>query len=366
MKIAIRTDSSVAIGAGHVMRCLTLAHMLKGLGAEIHFIHSDLKGNLSQVIKAAGFKVHVFSPDFEHESLSMDSLIAKMSGCSNQDVEKTSKILEKHGPFDWVIVDHYAFDSNWESQIYSYTKHVFVIDDMANRSHECDVLLDQNFHFDAASRYEGLVPNRCRLLLGTRFLLLRKEFHAATRNLKRRDQATFRLLIFFGGSDVSNETEKALRAVQMLEGYNLHVDVVVGASNPYKEKISMICAEIKDAVFHCQIDYMAELMCQADLAIGAGGSTTWERCYLGVPALVVILAENQRIGIEELEPIGAFINLGDYRKVKKELIYDQLTDLLNNPDKLRRMRQQTSKLVSKESIIKPKEWIEIFNGEKNQ
>ncbi len=361
MKIAIRADSGVVMGTGHVMRCLTLAEMLRTFGAEVHFIHRRLDGDLTNIIKAHGFDVHKLAEYAEYSSGSIKEVLKRMNENFVEDAEETIRILDRYGPFDWAIVDHYAFDIKWEKNISAYAKRIFVIDDMANRPHGCDVLLDQNFHFDMNSRYDGLLPEGCIKLLGPKYMLFRPEF----RNIdirKTRNGTICNLLVFFGGSDSTNETTKTLKALEQIKRTDLNIDVVVGGSNPHYLEVEQMCERVQGAVFHRQIDYMAELMNKADLAIGAGGSTTWERCLLGLPAIIIVLAENQKKGIEELEKHGAFINLGWYSSVNEETIGAYLRDLFDHPLRIVEMSNQAFKLVSRNSLCDEESWKEIFDG----
>ncbi len=285
MKVIIRTDASIEIGSGHVMRCLTVAKNLRLNGCEVIFWMLDLPGNLIDYVNSEGF-----GNIFEAEQA------------------------------DLYIIDHYRIDKEWESKIRVFTKKIAVIDDLANRKHDCELLLDQNALPNFESRYDDLVPDTCVKLLGPKYLIMRDEFIDARRLLRKRQEKIENLLVFMGGSDPTNETIKILEA---LEDFQFkHVDVVVGSGNVFKEQILAICEE-REYYYHCQINYMAELMQQADFAIGAGGSTTWERCYVGLPSSSTIVASNQREGTEYVAELGLVINLGWHSDVTSET-YKQL------------------------------------------
>jgi len=366
MKVAIRADASTLLGSGHIMRCLTLAKMLSQSGAEVSFVCLELPGSMLKYIQAEGFDVYKIEPKPEMNVSTQVELLEVLRANEAYDLSHTLRVLNGRCKWNWVIVDHYALGEHWEQGIREAVSNIFVIDDLADRRHECDILLDQNFHYDMATRYIGLVPSGCRLLLGPEWLLLREEFHQVVPNLERREGRLSRLLLFFGGSDSTNETRKALHAIRKLAHEGLHTDVVVGGSNPHKEEIRALCHATIGAVFHCQIDYMAKLMNEADLAIGAGGSTTWERCYLGLPALIVVLAENQRAAIEELEPAGAYVNLGDYQAVDETMIHTWLERLLNEPEHLRNMSRNASELVPSVKVEKADAWLKLLREEKSE
>lgn len=292
MDVIIRTDASVAIGSGHVMRCLTIAKKLQQAGCSVRFWMEPLEGHLIDYVAAQGFK--------------------NLAGPQQADL---------------YIVDHYGLGGEWEQSIRPFTKKLAVIDDLA-REHHCDLLLDQNVVPHYETRYDGKVPDHCVKLLGPKYLMMRDEFIEARQQMQSRNITVKRLLVFMGGTDPTNETMKILQA---LEGVHFeHVDVVVGNSNPYKHEIEAICNE-RGYAFHCQIDYMAQLMLQADFAIGAGGATMWERCYVGLPSSATIVADNQRETTEFAASLGVVENLGWHEQVAVET-YKQLLANLNVGD----------------------------------
>lgn len=288
MNIFFRVDSSIEIGTGHVMRSLTLAEDLRMKGANVFFICRKLQCNLINYIEEKGFLVYPL-PFHPQKILKIDKTI-KHSHWLNvnweTDVAQTINIIGKHQKIDWLIVDHYAINEKWEQKMRPFVKRIMIIDDLADRSHDCDLLLDQNLYMNIEARYEGLVPKSCLKLLGPRYALLRPEFKEARTCVKARDGSIRRILIFFGGSDPTNETMKVLEAIKLLNKTDIVVDVVVGRTNPQRNQVKQFVNTLKNVTYFCQIDYMADLMAKADLGIGAGGSTTWERCYLGLPTLV--------------------------------------------------------------------------------
>ncbi|NLY74249.1 MAG: UDP-2,4-diacetamido-2,4,6-trideoxy-beta-L-altropyranose hydrolase [Firmicutes bacterium] len=326
--VLFRTDSSVVIGSGHVMRCLTLADELRESCGEIGFICRELPGNLIEYIERRGFRV--FRLPLRRANVPWQA-----------DAEGTGEIILRNrlNP-DWLVVDHYALDKQWESAMRPLAQRIMVIDDLVDRGHDCDLLLDQNYYRQQETRYAGLVPGTARQLLGPKYALLRREFKAARRDLRRRDGFIRRILIFYGGSDPTNETAKALKAVKRLNRPGIAVDVVVGVINPNRERIREICSGMINTNFYCQVENMAELMAEADLALGAGGAATWERCYLGLPSLVTIVAENQRETVEALAEDGVVCNLGWHRDVIVDQLVESIKALLEDPDSVREMTRR--------------------------
>lgn len=292
MNIAIRVDASTKIGTGHFMRCLTLAGALKQSGAQIRFVSRHMPEYLRDMLNAKGYEFALLNSI--PGELNIDDLShAHWLGVSQaQDAIDTRHALSDQ-TWDWLMVDHYALDSSWESMLRQAVKNIFVIDDIADRQHDCDMLLDQNFYADMDARYTGKVPAHCKFLLGPRYALLREEFRRVREQAKPRIEPVKRVLIFFGGVDADNCTSRAIEALANIGNSDLHVDVVIGAQHPCHEQIELTCAQ-HGFVCHVQTDKMAELMVAADLAIGAGGSATWERCCLGVPALAICTADNQQ------------------------------------------------------------------------
>jgi UDP-2,4-diacetamido-2,4,6-trideoxy-beta-L-altropyranose hydrolase len=291
-QIAFRTDATSQIGTGHFMRCLTLADELKRRGVQIRFISRNLPVHLRDMLTAK---------KMEFVSLGSDAVPAPIGDLVHahwlqtsqaQDAEDTLQALSVQS-WDWLIVDHYALDMRWESAMRGAVKKIMVIDDIADRQHDCDVLLDQNFYADMQTRYAGKVPSHCELLTGPRYALLRDEFRKLRDQIKPRTGMINRILVFFGGVDADNYTGQAIAALSEIGIHGIHVDVVIGAQHPCLERIKAACA-LHGYVSHVQTSRMAELMAAADLAIGAGGTATWERCCLGLPALVFCTADNQQ------------------------------------------------------------------------
>ena len=235
-----------------------------------------------------------------------------------QDAADVVAVLKDIGRVDRLVVDSYAIDCTWERMLRPFVGEIMVIDDLANREHDCDILLDQNFYLDMDSRYRELVPGHCRMLLGPRHALLREEFYQVRKTLRVRNGQLRKILVFYGGVDATDETGKAIRALISLEEVGkldgVQVVVVVGAGNDRKEEIARVCHEV-NFEYLCQVSNMAELMGEADLMLGAGGSTTWERCFLGLPAIVTAVAENQFKICEDCAKAGLIYYLGKWTEV---------------------------------------------------
>lgn len=332
----IRVDSSERIGSGHLMRCLTLADRMRQEGKDVHFICRDLAGNLSRLVTAQGFALHLLLAHDGYAELT--GYAAWLTVPQDVDARETIEILRYLQPVERLVVDHYALNAAWERRMRPLAQEIFVIDDLANRPHDCDILLDQNFYRDMECRYDGLVPPTCKLLLGPTYALLRREFYEVREKMQPRTGGVRRILIFYGGSDPTGETEKAIRALLMFGCSDIEADVIVGGSNAHRQEIERLCAAHDFLHYHCQVENMAEFMAAADLCLGAGGTTTWERCFLGLPAIVTAIAENQLQICRDCAERGLIRYLGAWTDVSAEDILQALREL-SDPEELHALRR---------------------------
>lgn len=297
MKILFRVDASLIIGTGHVMRCLTLAKEMVKTGALCHFVCREHPGNLIDFIRQQGFEVAALTMPKDQQPAGGNLEVSVLGhsawlGCDWVSDAAETKLVAISTTYDWLVVDHYALDARWESAMRNVANRIMVIDDLADRQHDCDVLLDQNFYADMNHRYDGKVPSDCQLLLGPRYALLRDEFRQLHQQVRPRAGIVKRVLVFFGGIDLGNYTSRVLEILACVGSDDWHVDVVIGAHHPHREEVEAICAN-HGFVCYVQTNRMAELMMLADISIGAGGTVTWERCCLGLPALTLCVAANQ-------------------------------------------------------------------------
>ncbi len=320
MIVVIRVDASSQIGSGHVMRCLSLAAKLqKEHGAQVYFIMRQLAGNLFSLVKDKGFSVLALPAELTEQKLT--GYEKWLTVPVEQDAKETIAELRTIGTVDLLVVDSYAIDVTWENVVRPYVKKIMVIDDLANREHDCDLLLDQNLYEDMHTRYNRLVPSHCQLYLGPKYALLRDEFYEARKTIRQRNGTIQNILVFYGGVDATNETGKALNALEKIRNADsVTVNVIVGTNNPCKGKIEQCCMMHSNWHYYCQVSNMAMFMNEADLMLGAGGSTTWERCFLRLPALVTAVAENQKESCKYLEKCGIIEYLGVFNEVEEEQI----------------------------------------------
>lgn len=326
MKIVFRTDASLQMGSGHIMRCLTLADALKAQGADCHFISREHPGHLLEVIYQRGYKVHSLVAPVQHAqeaNLQPEPAHAAWLGSTWQtDVQETTAILASLQP-DWLVVDHYALDRRWEEALAPHYRQLLVIDDLADRPHRCNLLLDQNLGRQP-EHYAMLVPEQCQMLIGPNFALLRPEFVALRPySLQRRQArpALRQLLITMGGVDQPNATGQVLQILKTCAlPQECRITVIMGLTAPWLQNVRELAAQMPwPTEVVVNVSDMAWRMADSDLAIGAAGSTSWERCCLGLPTLMVVLAENQQPGAQALEAGHAARLIGVVSDIAKQL-----------------------------------------------
>lgn len=325
------------------MRCLVLADALKRAGLGIHFVSRHLPDHFRELLDEHGHGCAFLGGVPFAESADGLSRSAWLGVSQDSDARQALQALEgRH--WDWLVVDHYALDARWEAELRRTARKVLVIDDLADRNHDCDLLLDQNLHADMDSRYNDRVPDDCRLLLGPSYALLREEFARPRASLRTRDGSVKRMLVLMGGVDADNQTAKAIHAIAGVQGRTFHVDVVIGLQHPARGEIEEICKRYGYQA-HVQIRNVAELMAAADLSIGATGTSSWERCCLGLPAVCLTSAANQAVLAQGLEERGAIVSLGNAAEVSTADLSRALSSLIERPERLRSLSLASASLV---------------------
>ena len=306
---AFRADASNSIGTGHVMRCLALADALGQRGGRSRFVCREHPGNLLNLIRQGGHEVYVLPAGSDDGKARGDLLHAHWLGTNwANDAEQTRQALIAHNATDWLVVDHYALDRRWGRSVRPHVGHIMVIDDLADRKHDCDLLLDQNLG-TTESEYNGLVDSTAVTLIGPRYTLLRPEFAKWRQySLTRRSHSQLKsILVSMGGVDNDNVTGKVLDALGRCElPAELRITVVMGPHAPWLAGVQARAETMqRPTEVLAGVSNMAELMANSDLAIGAAGGTAWERCALGLPTLMFVLAANQQRGANALQQAGA-------------------------------------------------------------
>jgi UDP-2,4-diacetamido-2,4,6-trideoxy-beta-L-altropyranose hydrolase len=332
--LMFRVDASTQIGTGHLMRCLALAQAWQLDGSEVCFCtNRDLPLALVKRLEAEGIK----------------KIELQAAPGSQEDAQETITYCYESNS-QWLVLDGYHFDAGYQQIVKTSNLKLLVIDDYSHtHSYFADLILNQNVYAHA-----GLYPqiaNYTKLLLGCDYALLRREFwswrdRAEDAPPKLNSNSPLRILITLGGSDPHNTTMTVLAALKYLDLQRIEAKVVVGGSNPHLDLLESLCNSLGNvASLHCNVTNMPDLMAHSDLAIAAGGSTCWELALMGIPALLIILAENQRLIAEELDGLGIGINLGWHLEITPENIATEIVKLLDNRDRLTLMSKKAVELV---------------------
>ena len=364
MQVLFRVDSGLQIGSGHVARCLTLADAITQEGGIAQFVCREHPGHLGNWISSRGFRLHLLpipdqvSTTIKHPTLQRPNYQDWLGASARTDAQQTRQAVAEC-QFDWLVTDHYGIDATWERAMIDRCSRILAIDDLANRDHVADLLVDQNVHAKPSTRYASRLPSQCEQLLGPKYAILRPEFaQFRERSAASDSKAPKRLMLFMGGMDEHNVTTGVLRSLAELPcriEYEVHV--ILGGSNPHREIVDQACESLRDqwdcpVHLHVQVSQMAELMASMDLAIAAGGTNTWERCCLGIPTGIISVAENQTAVARHLDSMGVAKFLGVDHDSDDSSWRDPLKDFLSDTTLHRSMATASSKLVDGQGVTR--------------
>ncbi len=340
--IAFRVDWSHVIGLGHVQRCLSLMDAVtpigfRGvvlLGPSGHARAEIFRNRRLDIVEMRRSGVNAATGGASH--LQTEGVFSDLE--QSADAEIAVAALRGYRDIDVVLVDHYGLDATWETHVQRELGiPVVAIDGLANRSHTARLVIDPTYVRDDADRWARLDTKRTRLLQGPLYSPIAPHFRHHLARRTERDGRLRRVLVNFGGSDHLGMTERAMTAIELMGDAQPQVDIVVGAAHRSPEIIEQRCSLLHHASYHRATPNMAGLIVDADLAIGSGGSSTYERAFLGLPALVAVTAANQQQQIAEAERAGGLHVLGAARDVTPTLIYEALMLLRQHPERIREM-----------------------------
>lgn len=328
----LRFDASPAIGGGHAVRCLALADALTLSDWRCHLVVRPATASITPEIATAGHDVIVLGDD---EASEPDQIAVL-------------------GPADLLVVDHYQRDAEFETACRQFVRRILVFDDLADRRHDCDLLLDPTPGRQSED-YAGLVPTNCRMLVGPAYAVLRPQFlakRATARARRNSDQPVRRVLISAGAVDATNLTGRAIEAVvDVLPA--AAVDVVLGAQAPNLDAIRRQVAALDQPIaVHVAVRDMAPLMEMADVAIGAAGASSLERCALGLPTLMVVTADNQRLLARNSAAAGAAILVGEDRDIDARALAMRLRQFCEDPPRRRAMAKVAAELCDARGTLR--------------
>lgn len=335
MKIAFRVDASTRIGTGHVVRCSVLAKHLQDLGASILFICRSLPGDLCDVLENQNFSVHRLPPPNSTHSSMIEMGYRSWLGVSySQEIAQSKIAFRRNEVFDWIIVDHYGIDFRWQQSVANYANRLLVIDDLVQHRHDCDMLLNWAYRTGLQRKYLSLVSYDTKLLLGPDYYILNPEFNNEKGVMSSFDGSVNRILVFYGGVDATNETQKAIQAIIDIHNEDIHTDIVITNCHPQEDSIRQCVVGLDNFSLHVQLPNLAKLMSAASISLGAGGSATYERMFMGLPSIVTTVAENQVGTIKQMHQERIVAWLGNSIEVSSSTISKNISKAIGNPRSL--------------------------------
>jgi UDP-2,4-diacetamido-2,4,6-trideoxy-beta-L-altropyranose hydrolase len=309
MRVLIRADASPTIGSGHIARCLTLARVLREQGNHVAFACRRLPGHRLDALQGEGFETFALPERYVDEDprQAIEAMLPWQA-----DIDALDDLLEGHAGFDWIIADHYGLDHHWQTAARRWAPRIAAVDDLASRRYSVDLLLNQNLS-GLSENYAPLLPDGCRTLLGPRYAMLREEFRCPAIEIRARVR---RVLVNFGGFDAAMQTHHAMLA--LADFAQLEVDFVAGADNPAWAPMQALAETRPHWRLHSFVSDFYQRMSAADLFIGAGGGTSWERAAMGLPTICIAVSNNQQANGEVMAAAGAHVFMGAREQVSVE------------------------------------------------
>lgn len=348
MEVIVRVDASATIGHGHLSRCLALADALKHRGWSSTFVMRHWSRPAASRVEAAGHSARFLDASSERRQRGNKWLDVSWEVDARQTLEVVDDASVR-----CVVVDQYGLDERWERFVSEQMGTlVVVIDGLAAHRHDCDLLVDPTYHCSSGEqRWHSLVPKETVVLAGPRYAMLRPEFEEALAVRQERDGRVEEILVAFGGSDAAGATELAVEAVSPLAGEGVRTTVVAGASKPDIDGLRTLCAEREGVELVVDTDEMARLMVSADLAIGGAGTMTWERAFVGLPAIVIAIADHQRGVARPVADAGAIRYLGAIGEVDASQLCAVVETLRANPAQVRAMARRSRRLMGDDDEV---------------
>ena len=336
----IRADANLTIGIGHIMRCLAIAEWALDYGLTAVLITRELPKGLKKSTALLNVKVKLLPHNLDANSFDNYAHSTWLPTSEKCDAAQTDliieqELLERASSPSFIIVDHYALAAPWEIQLSRFAP-ILCIDDLNDRPHHCEWLIDQTFNKTSES-YDELVNESCKVFTGTFFALLRKEFqrhkHTGKRNFPS-PSSKWHILITLGGVDKFNITGLILNLLSQTKLFHqMNVTTVVGSTNPNIKELELICnKDPKHLKLLVDVNNMSRLMLESDLCIGAAGSTSWERCAMSLPTLMVVLADNQLTIAKNLDKGQICFNMGKAENINLQYLEKNLLNIMTQPD----------------------------------
>ena len=327
-KLVFRVDAGNDIGTGHLMRCLALAQKWQDTGGKAVFITTCRNENLLRRLRVEGFSVR---------------LLPGANPGTENDWNKTREVIADYDT-GWLVLDGYHFNEVYQQNIKDAGYKLLAIDDMAQLEHYyADVILNQNLH--AGQSCYCCQPDT-RLLLGSEYVLLRREFLAYENKKRETVETAKKILVTMGGADARNYTSETIRALQKMDIPQLEAVVVIGANNPHKDTVEAIAKESPVPVNIIRnADNMPQFMAQTDIAVCSAGATVWELAFMGVPSVIAATTPVEEYLIEGLREYGLFTSLNWVNGFSESELINTLSKLITDKEARRNMSELGRNLV---------------------
>lgn len=337
MKVVFRVDSSYKTGSGHIMRCIAMAEKLKYY-ASVSFISRNLKNNINHIILQYGFDlIELDYPKFDNGTW--------LEVGYRQDAEDTINVLKAFSDKIVLITDHYELDSKWEKLIKPYVHKIVVIDDLGNREHCCDILIDNSTE-NGNVKYKDILSSNCIGIYGRQYQIFRDEFLIQRENISHFIKKIEKVLVFFGGTDPTRETLRLIKNINFLKHNHINFFIIVGESNPQKHEIENYLRKYTNTELLIQIPNMAECLTNVDICFGAAGVSNWERVFLQVPSFCVSVVNNQKLEEKVFDLSKPYIYLGHFNQLDDSTYEKALEWATNNIDILNNIKQNASNVFN--------------------
>lgn len=336
MRVLIRSDASPTIGSGHIARLLPLARTLRQQGSHVAFACRLLPEHRLESLAAEGYETFALPDRYPDEDpqQAIESMLPWQA-----DIDALAQALDNRPAFDWIIVDHYGLDHHWQTAARRWAARIAAVDDLATRTYDVDLLLNQNLS-GTPEAYVSLLAPGCQTLLGPGFAMLRDEFCGPA--IETKPQAK-RVLVNFGGFDVAMQTHHAMLA--LADFHELEVDFVAGAANPAWEQMQAMASNHPNWRLHSFVSDFHRLMTEADLFVGAGGGTSWERAAMGLPTICIAVSNNQLANGEAMAACGAHVYLGPREQVSVDQLRQAIGFVAGNRGLRQSLAERSRQLV---------------------
>ncbi len=333
MTVVVRADAGVELGVGHIVRCSALLRRLEVGPESVELVTRSVTPRVRELVDEIGWQVRLIGEQIDEQA----------------DATSTLAVLPDIGDVDLLVVDHYSLGASWERRIRDVVGRLVVIDDLADREHSCDVVIDPTLTNEGADRYRDLVDESTILFLGPAYVLLSPEYDRMTPRVRSGEIRSW--LVYLGGATGSSDLEPLLAAFQELDTAGVSMTVVLGRAFVGADRVQEIVESMQQVSVVEWTDQMPRLLADADCAIGATGGAQWERCAAGLPTLTVLTADNQTHDAAAFEAAGATKHLGLLSSMTVKDWHSALTWAYSHPVAIAAMAHDAAAIVASRHTV---------------